>query len=312
MNFFALLSTVATLFLLLICGFVARKIGWIDEAMSKNMSSLIIKIGQPFLIISSLIKYEFTLENLKTGLLMFVLGLGTHTVIAVIAYLCSAKIRDMDERKITEFALVFANCAFIGFPIVQAVIGDIGLFYGAFYVLSFHVFIWSWGLSILARKRSDIKLTPKKIFINLGTIPCAIGLLLYVSGLKMPEFIVDFTSYLGSLCTPISILITGSLLATRTPRQIFGSLKIYYLCAIKLIVLPVVICLIAKLLGLPEYMVIFSTIMAAMPSGSVAAIYGELYDIAPGYASQAVGTTTALSVLTLPFVMWICNLIIAL
>ncbi|MBQ4113024.1 MAG: hypothetical protein IJD38_09535, partial [Clostridia bacterium] len=65
MNFSALLTIIATLFLLMACGFFARKKNIIDDIASKRLSSLIIKIGQPMMIISALVEAEFSMENLK-------------------------------------------------------------------------------------------------------------------------------------------------------------------------------------------------------------------------------------------------------
>lgn len=313
MDFFSLLSVIATLFLLLAAGFVCRKVGVINDTASKNLSKLIIWLGQPMLIVGSLTAVEFTMENLRQGALIAGLGMLSHLFMALVAALACRPIRSLDEEKITEFACIFSNCGFIGFPILQAIFGDIGLFWGAFYVISFHLFLWTWGIAILARKREDIKLTVKKIFINFGTIPCAIGVALYlmqaIPGVVIPDFMQSFIDYLGSLCTPVSMLITGALLATRTPKQIFGSGRIYYLCLFKLIVMPLLVLFGARLCRLSYEMCMLLTVMAAMPSASTVSMLAELHGISPGYASQAVGTTTLLSTATLPLILYVAELL---
>ncbi len=317
MNFSALLTIIATLFLLMACGFFARKKGIIDDVASKRLSSLIIKIGQPMMIVSALTEAEFSFENLKDGLIIVALGMILHAVMAVMAFFLCKGFRDADERKITEFSLVFTNAGFIGFPIMEALFGAKGLFLASFYVISFHLFIWSWGIAILARKRPDIKLTVKKIFINLGSVPCLIGVLIYMLGIPfpgfaLPAFLSKFMMYLSNLCTPISVLITGALLATRTPKQILGSGKIYYFSGMKLVVIPLVVCVIGKLVGLPHDMVLFATVEAALPSAATITMFSEMYDLNAGYASQTVGTSSLLSVGTLPLVLlaaeWIVSL----
>lgn len=317
MNFSALLTIIATLFLLMACGFFARKRNIIDDVASKRLSTLIIKIGQPLMIISALVEAEFSYENLTDGLIIVALGMVLHTLMAVMAFVLCKGFRDLDERKITEFSLVFTNTGFIGFPIMEALFGPKGLFLASFYVISFHLFLWSWGIAILARKRSDIKLTVKKIFINLGSVPCLIGVLLYMAVIPFPNFVIPafvskFMMYLSNLCTPISVLITGALLATRTPRQIFGSKKIYYFSAMKLIVIPLIVCVIAKLIGLPEYLILFATVEAALPSAATITMFSEMYGLNAGYASQTVGTSSLLSVGTLPLVLLIAQWIVSL
>ena len=219
--------------------------------------------------------------------------------------------------KIFEFSLVFANCGFLGFPVLDAILGEgIGSFIGAFYFISFHLFIWSWGIMILARGREDIKMTPKKALLNYGTVPCAIGVLIYLlkpvfvfpepfaqSASVIFEAIGKFLSYLGGLCTPISVLITGALMATVPLSSMFKNGKLYLHSVIKLIAFPILVCILGKLAGLDRTFLLLITAMAGVPSAATITMFGELYDIDPAYASQTVGMTSVFSTATLPAVM---------
>lgn len=337
--FLPLLTIILTLFFLMICGFVARKTKIIDTSASKALSKLIISIGQPMLIISALAKAEYTQENITIAWQVVLLSTAMHLLMALMAFLiCKLLKKKPDENKIFEFSLVFANAGFIGFPILDAIFGDgIGSFMGAFYVISFHLLLWTWGILILARGRDDIKLTPKKIFFNYGTVPCAIGILIFLlkgmihipaDSALMPvcNAFLSFFSYLGSLCTPISVLVTGALLATISLPRMFTYPKLYLHSAIKLILFPVIICTLTKLafLGITsafpdalspqsvEIYILLSAAMAGVPSAATVSMLAELYDIEPGYASQTVGMTSLLSTATLPFVMivaqWIASI----
>ena len=307
MDFIALLNTIATLFVLLIGGVIASKCNIIDEVASKKLSRLIIAIGQPFLIISSLLGIEYSKENLLLGAKTFIIGIVVHAIMALIAFLACSRIKNLDERKLSEFAMVFGNVGFLGFPILESLFGAKGLFMGAFFVVSFNIVLWTWGIAILARKRSDIKLTVKKVLLNYGTVPSMIGILLYVLDLNMPPFVYSSASYIASLCTPISILITGALLARRSLSQIFLAPKIYYIALIKLILVPLVICGLTKLLGFDTHWILFLTAVSAMPSASTISMLSELHDISPTYAAQAVGTTSLLSIATMPVILWLAE-----
>lgn len=300
MNFVSLLNTIATIAMLMATGFALRKWGVIDNAISKGLSALVVRVAQPMLIISSLISLEYTSDNLKKGLTALALSLGVHCVMGLMAHFGAKGLKNFDERKIAEFAMMFTNCGFIGFPIIESLYGAEGLFCGAFYVVGFHLFTWTWGMAILSRGRDDIKLTVKKIFVNFGTVPCLIGFILFLLPLKLPPFIPMTASYLANLATPVSILITGSLIATGSLREMFGKGKNYYVAALRLLLFPAVICVGLKLCGLSEFFVIFGTVMAAMPSASVVTMFGELYGINPPYASRLVGLTSILCIVTLP------------
>lgn len=320
------LNMLAALFLLIACGFIIRKAKIVGEVDTKRFSSLVLKVAQPLMIFAALSTADPTVENLKKGLIVMGFGFLSHVLMAALAYLFCKAIRHPDERKITEFALIFTNTGFIGFPIMASLFGESeGSFLAAFYVISFHLFLWSWGIAVLGRGRDDIKLTPKKIFFNFGSVPCYLGVLVFLAMIplrrhfqfEMPSAIVTFMNYLGQMCTPLSALITGALLATRSAKQVFGSLRIWILSFIKLIVIPLIICvvcgLICRLIGLdPMTYGLFCTVEAALPCAATITMLCELYDMDSGYASQLVGMTALLSAGTLPLVLIIARWILQL
>lgn len=324
MNFDKLYIVVATLFILLAVGFLCRKVGIIDDTASKKLSKLILSVGQPAMLAGSLASAEYTDENLKTALIMLVLGFVFHASLAVIAFVFALPLKkNIDEQKLSEFGFMFANCAFIGFPIFEALLPGRGQFMASFLCVSFNILLWTWGLVIMGRGRSDIKLTVKKALINFGTIPCLVGFIFFLLkapavGFELPEFITSALQYLTNLCTPISVLVTGALIATQSPKKIFLSWKLYYFNVVKLIVFPLLFCLISKLLlliipvdGLEIY-AIFVTAAAALPTASSVTMMAENYGLDSGYSSLTVGTSSILSVVTIPLTMMIAQWIFAL
>lgn len=317
MDFSAFLITVITMFIILIVGYVLGKKDIIDHTASKNLSRLIISVGQPALIIHSIITKPFSGDNLKLALISLGFGFLMHGLMAVIAYFACVKIKAPDERKITEFAMVFGNIGFLGIPVLGALFPENGAFVASYFVVSFNILLWVIGLGIIARKRNDIKLTVKKIFLNKGTVPSLIGFAVFLipaflPSFSVPSFIGSGISYLASLCTPVSMLIIGAQLSGRTAKQIFGSARVYYLCLFKLIIIPLVFCFVLKLLGFSDFWVLFITAVSAMPSASATSMFAELYDTAPGFSAQCVGTSTLLSLATMPCLIMLAELIIKL
>ena len=127
--------------------------------------------------------------------------------------------------------------------------------------------------------------------------------------LPMPALLIDLCTYLGNLCMPISVLIIGALLATQDLPAILKSPRLYIFNAIKLLILPLIVCGIAKLVSLgfsnSYELVMFCTVMSALPSASTVAMLAELHGIKPGYAAQAVGSSSLFSVATLPLLYFI-------
>ena len=87
MNISSLLSIIVTLFLLMVCGYVCRKLGIIDAVASKKLSRLILSVGQPMLIIGSLSGVEYSAENLRIAGMATLIGFVLHTIMALAARL---------------------------------------------------------------------------------------------------------------------------------------------------------------------------------------------------------------------------------
>ena len=305
-------SAVMTLLFMVLVGYFIKRVNIISDTMAKQMSTLVIVVGQPFMFVGALLKNEYSPELLKSGLFVMVLGLGVHVVLAVASCFFAKIWRDRDERKILEFSMIFANCAFIGFPILEAAFGAKGLFYGSFYVISFNVFMWSYGMVVLGRGRREIRVSPLKMILNYGTTPCLIGLALYIWQLKPPTFLMTGASYIGSICTPLSTFVIGALLASMPVKEIFSSWKVYLFCFLKLLALPMIVVLCEKLAGLSAEMIYLSAIMSALPTAANTAMFAEIYDIRPKLAAHAVGMSSLLAPAAVPVVLAMTRFVIGL
>ena len=89
MNFEALLSTALSLFLFILIGFVLYKAGVVDTDLTKKLSGFVAKAAQPFLIIWSVVKLEYSPENLKNGMIVLGFSVLLHIFLALAAKLFS-------------------------------------------------------------------------------------------------------------------------------------------------------------------------------------------------------------------------------
>ena len=308
LDFSALITTCAALLLLIAAGFIFRKIGLLDEDFTKKLSSLIAKGAMPFMIVHSITSLEFSTEKLINGILILIFGTLAHTFMALAARLFFCRTRDFDEKKIYEYGCIFSNCAFIGYPILSALFGEIGLFYGAFYVITYNLGCWSYGVIIMQRGKGNKTLSMRKMLINTGTVACAVGLALYISQLPIPSFLQTTMNHLGSLCTPLSLLVTGSLVAAMPLKKLFFTPKLYAFCAVKLVALPVIAAMILHLCGASALiaemdLVVFLSLMIGLPPAAMTTLFANMYDVKPSYAAQLVSLGTILSPLTILIVM---------
>ena len=290
------------MFLLILVGFVVRKLNWIDKDTSKRLSDLILCIAQPFLLISSIVNTEYSPEALKEGALIVLLSFVLHALSALFAFICSRPLHDKGESAIMQYALIFENAAFYGFPVLSAVLGEKGLFWGAFYCILFNILSWTYGMFVLSRANKNIKMNLKKVFVNFGTIPALIGVLIFVMRIPLPVPVKDTMSYFAGLSTPISMLIIGGVLANLPFKKLFTNLKVYWLCLCKLVLFPVIVGAIVILIGLPHDIALFATLMASMPTAATTTVFGEKFGIQPEYSALCVGISTVISVVTIPVI----------
>ena len=314
-NIADLIPTSLCLFLLILVGFVARKAKIIDADLTKGLSTVVVKVAQPFLIIYSITKLDFSALNLKNGLLVLGFGILSHALTIALAFILFSRIKDIDEKKIYQFAFTFCNCAFIGFPILNSLFGEIGLFYGAFYVISYNLGVWSFGVWLMSRGKAESGVTVRKIFINAGTVPCFIGLALYIVQIPLPDFLMTAMDTMGSLCTPLSLIVTGSLVAALPLKEFFLNPKFYGFLAVKLVALPLLLAVILRFTGISALiadidLAVFLTVMVALPPAAFTTLLATLYDVKPSYSAQLISLGTILSPFTILLVMKVAELIL--
>ena len=310
-NVVDLLYTVITLFIIVIVSCIATKANLINETFTKGFSTFVICVAQPFLIMSSLSGVEFSLENLKKGFTVTGLGFISLGICAAVGFLVTKPFKNLDDRKIGTFGLVFANTGFMGIPVLKALFGDIGGFYGAFFIITFHAVLWTYGMILLSKGRDDIKVKPLNLLVNFGTIPVIIGIILYILPFDLPAPVTQAMDMLSSMCAPGSMIIVGSIVAAIPIKELLLDGKAYVICAVRLLVLPALICGIATLCRLPDETVYLFTTLTALPCATNCTMYAQKYDISPKFAAKTASLTTLLSVATVPLMIEFAKLVLS-
>lgn len=315
LNIMPVIQKVIVLFLVMIAGICARKFKIIDQKSTKVLSSFLVNISNPLLIIYSF-QIDFDLEKLKTGALIFLLSAVMHIVCTVLSAVFFSRVKEIKQKSVYEYGLIFANYGFMGFPVLMAIFGDIGLFYGAFFTAFFNLFCWTYGVYIMNRhsdSQSDKFQVPwKKIFLNAGLIAIIIGILLFILKIKLPSPVFDAFKMVGDMAFPLSMIIIGSLVSVLDFKKLIKSYFLYFYSFIKLIILPLLAIAVCYILKLPSLISNICVVMAAMPTATNTAVFTEIYDGDSPLAAQCVGITTLFSVATIPLIMYIANYVFSL
>ncbi|MDD4124887.1 MAG: AEC family transporter [Eubacteriales bacterium] len=300
----SVVNVILPLFLILLLGTFIRKIGVIDWQTTKKLSSFVVNITHPFLIIASF-QTEVTSDKLLIALEIIAASIVLHVSFSILARFLF-KNSEKADRATLEFGLIFGNCGFLGFPVLMAVFPTNGLFYGAAFTLVFNIYIRIYGVYLLNKGKKDSNAL-RKAFVNPGTIASFIGIIMFVCSIKLPAALFNTFTTVGDLTFPLSMLVVGSLLCNQPFRNLFRR-KIYIFSFARLLLLPVLVLTICSVLFVDKGLTYVCVIMASMPTAANTALFSELYKSNSPLAASCVGITSLLSVVTIPAMLALTDL----
>ena len=290
-----IVNQVATLFLLILVGFIIRKLGIINRELNKGLSNLLLYVTLPFSIVTSF-NFPFSKTLLSNAMVILIISVAIHLFAIFISKLLFLKYPSATNR-VLRAATVFSNCGFMGFPILEAVYGTQGIFYGSFYVLTFNILIWTAGVIIFTGKKNTM--TWRQV-LNPAVIAVIIGILLFAASLKLPAPIFKTLEMVGSMTTPLSMLIIGSLLVEIKFSELFSGFAPFYVTIIRLIILPLIVMFCLGLMGIKGIILGVPVLATAMPTAALVVVFAEKHGADALLASRAVLFSTIISIITIP------------
>jgi len=296
------IEQVLVLFLVILVGFVAKKRKMITDEVSQKLSGLLLYVTMPFMIIVSF-HVEFSMQMLRNAGIVFVLAVAAHVFSIILGVLLFCKFTP-SISKIMRFSAVFSNCAFMGFPVIDGLFGRDGIFYASIYISVFHIFIWTYGVGLFSGG-FDLRDTKKmfKAILNPGIISVAIGLIIFVSQIKLPAPLYQALSMVGGMTTPLSMLIVGALLADASFKGVMFKWHLYYGVLVRLLLIPLLVFLGLRMFAIPSMLLGITVVLTAMPIAVNTAIFAEKYGGDAKLASQYIALSTLLSIITIPAII---------
>lgn len=292
----SVINQVAILFFIMAVGAYARKKGIINDELNRGLSDLLLNISMPLLIIVSF-NVEFSQEMLKNAVFLFVCSTAIYLVTIAASGFLFKKYPD-NIRRVLKFITIFSNCGFMGYPVMESIYGRIGLFYTVVFNIPFTIFFWTVGIMLFTDKK-DLK-SALRMIVNPGMISTAIGLLVFLFSIKLPYPVYKSIDILGSMTTPLSMLVIGAMLADINIKEVFSGYAIYHGTFIRLIVIPALIYLVMKLMGYSGMMLGIPVITMAMPAAAGTSIFAQKYNGDYEFSSRCIFLSTALSLITIP------------
>lgn len=299
-GFDVIIEKVAFIGIMILIGFLCEKTGYVKN-ITDGLSKIIKNITLPIMIIVSVSGNVLSSEAARDGLLIFVLAVLVIVFMVAVGSFTSRVFKlDAKKRGIQICMGSFGNVAFLGFPLLKALLGDEGILYAVFYSLANDGLLWSLGLGAISGEKGVKKL---KNMLNVCTLSYVIGILMMVFGITLPGVVKDAAESIGSATTPLSMLFIGATIARADILSALRSVPVYILMFTKMVLVPcILIFLLAMLpagfMGLTAMTVL--VLQAAMPSQTLFAILANEYRLDEKYAVEVICVTTIFSLISLP------------
>ncbi len=300
MSFSNIFTQVAVLFILILVGYFIRRLELLDDESTSKISNLAMSVFLPAMIIDSM-QIDFNSTMVNKILLLLLVSVVAYAVSIALAFLLKFAFKNDSDIGIYQYVIIFSNVAFMGYPVVEAVLGKEAIFYTAIYNLPFNLFTFTIGIYLLSKGNSDYKFSAKSL-ISPATISIVFGLTLFITGLRLPAFLNNSLSLLGGVTTPISMLVIGSMLANSSAKECFYNKKLYLVTFIRLILLPLAVFFLLNNRVEDSMIAAIPIVMTSMPAAANTAIMANQYGSNITLASQCVFLTTLFSVFTIPII----------
>lgn len=301
-----LFSQIAIIMLLAAVGYLARKRNVITPNIQGGLSAIVLNIAVPCSILSSA-NMPLETKNLVSVLMVFVGGMLLHGA-SILLFNGIARASKMGGGRRIIFSSLgsFQNCVFIGYPVIRIFLPDTGVFFAAFYVIAQYLFFFIYQLP---RISGQTGFKPRAVFGNINTIASFLMIALYLAQFKMPDILQSTLSMLAGTSVPLSMLVIGSMLAGFKLRELFTDKSLYLLMALRMLLIPALILLVARAVALPYEVATVLLILSGLPSASMTAMAAEQYQCEPVYAAKGLLLSTLFFVVTIPYLAWLQGLL---
>lgn len=290
-----LVKQVLIMFMLAMAGMFCYYKKWIDNEGSRQLSSFLLQFVMPIIVIVSYQK-EFEVDKL--------LGLGMALAISAITFVVTIGLAQTIFKKKAEaiFGVVFSNASFFSIPIVMAVLGNEAVFYLSAYLICFNVLTWTYGVTMMSGDKSSLSL--KKAILNPGVIGVILGLILFISPVKLPALLFQTMQSIAGLNTPLAMMVFGIFLAQTELHSLFSSKEAWMVAVIRLLVVPVLIVLLFILVPSQYEMIKLAVLLAcSAPVGISTVLFARQFDRDFMFSTKVVGLSTILSIVTIPAII---------
>lgn len=295
-----LFKQVIVMLILMCVGVLCYRLKLISREGNSSLSNFVLYIVNPVLIVVSY-QQEFSAKLLKGLGIAFLLSAAAFAVFGAAAYLFVRK-KDSAEYAVERLNSMYSNCGFMGIPLAMALFGSEGVFYVTAVNTAFNIIVWTHGVYSLTKDKAFM--SAKKILTNPTIVATAVGFLMFLFKLEIPELIYKPCEYISSTVTPLAMLVAGVTIAQSNVLKALANKRIYLVAALKLLIVPAVLCFLFALIPDTNNEAVMTALMCvSCPSATICTMFAIRFNKNADYSAQMFGITTILSMISLPIII---------
>lgn len=297
----------ATIGILIALGILLAHLKVIDANGQRTLSTLAFFVASPALLITVLESSD--LDEVFSGALV---ATATAVVVTAAVFVVVAAVRHepLGPSVVGALCSAYVNAGNLGLPIAAYVLGDPALV--APVILMQLLLLQPLALVLLDADASSTRLSWRAVvarpLTNPITIGSFIGLVLAVTGARLPSAVHDPLELVGGMAVPSMLLAYGvSLRLGPLPGRGVSAGRLGFVVGLKMVVQPSVAYLVGRFaLGLDTPALLAVTVLSALPTAQNVFIIASRYERAQLLARDAIFVSTLASV---PVVMVITALV---
>lgn len=296
----ATVTQVLIMFILMAVGYFCYKKGVFTDEASRQLSNFLLTIIVPIIIICSY-QTEFSIDKaIKLGI-TFLLSLLIYAVGIPLSLLVFKKSQN-ERYRILRIGMVYSNSAFMGIPLISALLGSDGVFYLSACLITFNIFCWSHCVYQTTGDKKSLS------FLNILRAPAVwgsiLGIILFFLPFRLPTPIFTALNHLSSTNTPLAMILLGIFLAQADIKSALKDKSIYIVCLFRLLIIPFIIMLILKLVPAQyEELKTVVLISSCAPIATTVSLFARRFGKDYAYASNLVTISTLFSIVTMPIMI---------
>lgn len=298
--FFIIVNQILKMLLLMLLGCLCYRLKLVDQHGNKILADLLLMVVNPVLAVMAL-QTEYHPDYVSGLLWSYLLAVLTHLIMIGVSALLIKK-GDNENCAIERFSSMYANCGFMGIPLVQSILGSEGVLYLTAYMTVFNLFSWTHGIGLMTGKAS-LK-TLKKGLLSPMVIASLFGLVLFILKIQFPAVIADTLNYVSGMNTPLAMMIAGISVAQTDLRAMLRNKKLYFIALIKLLLMPALVLAGLSVISISPIVACTVLIAAACPSAATCTAFSLRFKKNYQYASEMYAFTTLCSLATVPLFVY--------